>query len=254
MALDEARAAQEGFEALGAVREADRAAALIRELGGPARTGPKAIGMLTKRQREVLALIGGGLSNAEIAARLFISTKTAEHHVSSILAKLQRPYPDGGGRARAPRTRSRSRPRDRGSPPSSEAPASRSSSPQLGGEEEPMRTEQTGTEAGKAALRGAIWTGRARRRRAPCSDLLADLEHAPRVGRAEPEEEASGSRRSRRRRDPASVGTEFRTTGDRPERLVHGHIGRDRGDRPEVFEFVTEATAAAQARRDPRVD
>ncbi len=88
VALDEARAAQEGFEALGAVREADRAAALIRELGGPARTGPKAIGMLTKRQREVLALIGGGLSNAEIAARLFISTKTAEHHVSSILAKL----------------------------------------------------------------------------------------------------------------------------------------------------------------------
>lgn len=88
MALDEARAAQEGFEALGAVREADRAAALIRELGGPARTGPKTIETLTKREREVLALIGEGLSNAEIAARLFISTKTAEHHVSSILAKL----------------------------------------------------------------------------------------------------------------------------------------------------------------------
>ena len=88
VALDEARVAQEGFEALGAVREADRAAALIRELGGPARTGPKTVETLTKREREVLALIRDGLSNPEIAARLFISTKTAEHHVSSILAKL----------------------------------------------------------------------------------------------------------------------------------------------------------------------
>jgi DNA-binding CsgD family transcriptional regulator len=88
VALEEARAAQEGFEALGAVREADRAAALIRELGGPARTGPKTVGTLTKREREVLALIGEGLSNAEIAGRLFISSKTAEHHVSNILAKL----------------------------------------------------------------------------------------------------------------------------------------------------------------------
>ena len=88
VALDEARSALDAFEALGAVREADRAASLIRELGGPARTGPKAIGLLTKREREVLALLGEGLSNPEIAARLFISTKTAEHHVSSILTKL----------------------------------------------------------------------------------------------------------------------------------------------------------------------
>ena len=88
VALEEARAAQAGFEALGAAREADRAAALIRDLGGPARTGSKNLGTLTKREREVLGLVGDGLSNAEIAARLFISTKTAEHHVSSILAKL----------------------------------------------------------------------------------------------------------------------------------------------------------------------
>jgi DNA-binding CsgD family transcriptional regulator len=88
VAISEARSALEAFEALGAVRDADRAAALIRDLGGPARTGPKALGLLTKREREVLALLGEGLSNPEIAARLFISTKTAEHHVSSILAKL----------------------------------------------------------------------------------------------------------------------------------------------------------------------
>jgi DNA-binding NarL/FixJ family response regulator len=36
----------------------------------------------------VLALIAGGLSNAEIGERLYISTKTVGHHVSSILGKL----------------------------------------------------------------------------------------------------------------------------------------------------------------------
>jgi DNA-binding CsgD family transcriptional regulator/tetratricopeptide (TPR) repeat protein len=43
---------------------------------------------LTRREQEVLGLIVGGLTNAEIAAKLFISAKTVEHHVSAILAKL----------------------------------------------------------------------------------------------------------------------------------------------------------------------
>lgn len=43
---------------------------------------------LTRRQAEVLELIVEGLRDAEIAERLFISTKTAGHHVSAILAKL----------------------------------------------------------------------------------------------------------------------------------------------------------------------
>jgi DNA-binding NarL/FixJ family response regulator len=73
---------------LGAGREADEAAALVRELGGPKRTGPKDLGLLTAREVEILRLLGEGLSNAEIAARLYISTKTAGNHVSNLLAKL----------------------------------------------------------------------------------------------------------------------------------------------------------------------
>ncbi len=46
---------------------------------------------LTSRELEVLELISAGHTSAEIAARLFISAKTVDHHVSSILAKLEVP-------------------------------------------------------------------------------------------------------------------------------------------------------------------
>jgi len=46
---------------------------------------------LTRREREVLDLICAGQTNAVIAATLFISAKTVDHHASAILAKLGTP-------------------------------------------------------------------------------------------------------------------------------------------------------------------
>jgi DNA-binding NarL/FixJ family response regulator len=88
LAVAEARTALGAFERLGAAGDADAADALLRSLGATGRTGPKRIGVLTRREQEVLRLVGLGLSNPEIAQRLFISRKTAAHHVSNVLAKL----------------------------------------------------------------------------------------------------------------------------------------------------------------------
>ena len=86
--IDHARRALTAFEDLGASIDADRVAAFLRSVGIVPRTGPKRAGVLTMREREVLRLLGAGLSNPEIAERLHVSRKTASHHVSNILTKL----------------------------------------------------------------------------------------------------------------------------------------------------------------------
>jgi DNA-binding NarL/FixJ family response regulator len=52
------------------------------------RPAPNTLGELTEREREVLALVAGGMSNDEIAAHLVISPATARTHVSRIITKL----------------------------------------------------------------------------------------------------------------------------------------------------------------------
>ena len=64
---------------------------LIAELASrpdPDRPAPPNLGMLTDREREVLTLVGRGLSNAEIGASLFVSPATAKTHVSHVMTKL----------------------------------------------------------------------------------------------------------------------------------------------------------------------
>lgn len=90
-AVAEARAALAVFERVGAP-ETEDATALLRGLGvqvhlSRARpAGP--LDQLSPREREVLELLGQGLSNPEIARTLVVSRKTVEHHVTSILGKL----------------------------------------------------------------------------------------------------------------------------------------------------------------------
>jgi DNA-binding NarL/FixJ family response regulator len=88
-AVIEANLALTTFGALGASREADAAAAFLRSLGvSVARSRPRDVGVLSSREREVLELLAEGLSNRELAERLFLTRKTVEHHVHSVLTKL----------------------------------------------------------------------------------------------------------------------------------------------------------------------
>ena len=91
MAISEARAALAIHQRVGSP-EAEADVALLRRLGVEVQYVPlpshDPLARLSRRERDVLALLRQELSNRLIGERLFISPRTAEHHVSTILSKL----------------------------------------------------------------------------------------------------------------------------------------------------------------------
>jgi DNA-binding CsgD family transcriptional regulator len=87
----------EHLDVLGATAVADRLRRTLRQRGVtqlPARPRASTRGNpagLTNRQLDVARLMARGFTNAEIAERLYISVKTADHHVSAVLTKLAMP-------------------------------------------------------------------------------------------------------------------------------------------------------------------
>lgn len=101
--VEAAKAGADGFvsketdnaEIIDAVRRVAEGAAVLGESSAQAmfrhlrRQKPVSkLSALSDREREVLALLAEGLTNREIAARLFISEKTVRNHVSGVLRKL----------------------------------------------------------------------------------------------------------------------------------------------------------------------
>lgn len=85
--LDGIRAVAEG-EALASPSVTRRLIERFAEAPGHALRRPPVLDKLTAREHEVLELVARGLSNAELARRLYVSEKTVKTHVSRILMKL----------------------------------------------------------------------------------------------------------------------------------------------------------------------
>jgi DNA-binding NarL/FixJ family response regulator len=88
----------QGSDLVSAVRTVARGQSLLdpsattrlmaRLRGGQEKQEPEALPGLTDREREILALIGEGLTNRQIGRRLYLAEKTVKNHISRLLAKL----------------------------------------------------------------------------------------------------------------------------------------------------------------------
>jgi DNA-binding CsgD family transcriptional regulator/tetratricopeptide (TPR) repeat protein len=88
-AVEAARRGLATFDRLGARPSADRARRLLRALGErPAAPPRPATGELSQRELQVVRLVAAGLSNAEIAGRLFISPRTVTTHLQHVYGRL----------------------------------------------------------------------------------------------------------------------------------------------------------------------
>ena len=83
------RDALETFERLGAVPWAERARVELRASGETARRrAPDAAGALTPQERQIARFVAAGATNKEIAAQLFVSPRTVDHHLRNVFTKL----------------------------------------------------------------------------------------------------------------------------------------------------------------------
>ncbi|MQM24015.1 response regulator transcription factor [Glycomyces albidus] len=62
---------------------------LLERLSEPVKDGPKAVGILTERELDVVELVARGKTNAEIAEALFVSVSTVKTHMEALFSKLQ---------------------------------------------------------------------------------------------------------------------------------------------------------------------
>jgi DNA-binding NarL/FixJ family response regulator len=87
-AREQLRVAHEMFEAMGARSFAERARAELAATGVTAHSRQPTLDELTPQEARVASLAAEGLSNPEIAARLYISRGTVDYHLNNVFRKL----------------------------------------------------------------------------------------------------------------------------------------------------------------------
>ena len=89
-AREELRAASQLFESMGALAFADRAQSELAATGERVhRRTPETLELLTPQERRIATLVSEGAPNAEVAAQLFISSRTVEYHLAKVFRKLR---------------------------------------------------------------------------------------------------------------------------------------------------------------------